>query len=87
MGQLIGDRLNIEAIKPRRINLLLIESGLQTATHKVNSKGKKHIVYELTEMGKKYGHYETTTAKSGNGKTVCQIRWFIETVDFLAYYV
>ncbi len=72
-------------IKPRKINLLLIKHGLQKAVQKISKKsGKKRTVYDITELGKQYGHMEVTTARYSDGSFVAFPRWFMSVVDFLA---
>lgn len=72
-------------IKARKINLLLIKHGLQKAVQKISKKsGKKRTVYDITELGKQYGHMEVTTARYSDGSFVAFPRWFMSVVDFLA---
>lgn len=84
IGQLLGERLKMEAISPRQINRMLIELGFQTSIQKTSkTSGKKKIIYDLTELGEKYGHRELTTARNSDGKIVTQIRWLESIVDVL----
>jgi len=73
----IAKRLNI---KPRQVNPLLIEKGLQTA----HRDHKDRLYYELTEMGKKHGIYIDTGKKhKTDGSPIRQIKWYNSIIEIL----
>lgn len=84
VGELLGEKLGADAIKPRKVNLMLIEHGLQISTRKISAKsGKSKLVYELTKLGHDHGHIETTSAKHSDGTVVSHPRWFLSVIDYL----
>ena len=68
LGQRVGEKLGQDTISARKINRFLIECGLQIPIEKISKKsGRKKIVYDLTDLGREYGHIELTTAKHSDG--------------------
>ncbi len=88
VGQRVGEKLGKDALSARKINLLLIECGLQIPIEKISKKsGRKKKVYDLTDLGRQHGHLELTTAKHSDGAAVTQVRWFESVVEILSEYL
>ncbi len=88
LGQRVGEKLGTDTISARKINRFLIECGLQIPIEKISKKsGRKKIVYDLTDLGRQYGHIELTSAKHSDGTVVTQVRWFESVVDILTEYL
>ena len=88
VGQRVGEKLAQDALSARKINLLLIECGLQIPIEKIGKKsGRKKTVYELTDLGRQHGHLELTSARHSDGAAVTQVRWFESVVEILTEYL
>ena len=88
VGQRVGEKLGKDALSARKINLLLIECGLQIPIEKISKKsGRKKKVYDLTDLGRQHGHLELTSAKHSDGTVVTQVRWFESVVEILTEYL
>jgi hypothetical protein len=74
----LAERLDSK-LNARKVNLLLIETGLQTS----DRDHKNRIYYELTDKGHEYGVYLDTNKKHSDGTPVRQIKWYASVVDVL----
>jgi len=72
----MGKRLGI---KPRAVNLKLIEAGLQTS----HRDAKDRIYYQVTEKGKPYAKLLDTGKQRSDGTSVGQIKWYESAVQLL----
>lgn len=85
LGEILAERQGLDKpISARKINQMLIDAGLQTATSRIGRSGKKKIDYHLTEMAKQQGlgQVQTTTKKS-DGSMAFQVRWFHKVLNLL----
>lgn len=85
LGKKLAERLGLpEDISNRKINSALESVGLQVAEHTTNSKGKKTLIWHLTERGEVYGRLFLQSAQN-NSKTVPSIRWVIDVLDEIVH--
>lgn len=85
LGVMLAEKQGLDKpISARKINQMLIDVGLQTATSRIGKSGKKKIEYHLTETAKQQGlgQFQTTTKKS-DGSMVFQVRWFRKVLHYL----
>jgi hypothetical protein len=66
-------------IGTRKINPILIDTGLQTS----HRDHKDRLYYELTDKGLEYGLYLDTNKKHSDGTPIRQIKWYHTVVDVL----
>ena len=86
LGEEIYSILDLE--KPpsaRKVNEILMSAGFQKKQESYDSKGKKKVVWELTELGERYGKLLMDTAK-GHAKTVHCVRWSSKVIPLIQEY-
>ena len=85
LGVILAEKQGLDKpISARKINQMLIDAGLQTATSRIGRSGKRKIDYHLTETSKQQGlgQVQTTTKKS-DGSMAFQVRWFTKVFQHL----
>jgi hypothetical protein len=78
LAELYTQKTGVE-MSARKMNLLLMEKGLQTK----NDKGSSPL-WLPTEKGKEYSQIVLDTAK-GHHKTVQSLQWFPSVIDLLSF--
>lgn len=85
LGKKLAERLGLKyPISNRKINSALESVGFQVAEHTTNSKGKKSLIWHLTERGEVYGRLFLQSAQN-NSKTIPSIRWVIDVLDEIVH--
>lgn len=67
----LGEKIGLSA---RKINKMLIDKGFQVKNDE--AKSRREPDYLLTDTGKEFGKYVTSTGKSGDNTLYQQLRWY-----------
>lgn len=67
----LGEKIGVSA---RKINKMLIEKGFQVKND--SAKSRREPDYLLTDAGKEFGKYLTSTGKDGDNTLYQQLRWY-----------
>lgn len=67
----LGEKIGVSA---RKINKMLIEKGFQVKND--SSKSRREPDYLLTDTGKEFGKYLTSSGKNGDNTLYQQLRWY-----------
>lgn len=67
----LGEKIGVSA---RKINKMLIEKGFQVKND--SAKSRREPDYLLTDAGKEFGKYLTSSGKNGDNTLYLQLRWY-----------
>ncbi|OAD22122.1 hypothetical protein THIOM_002090 [Candidatus Thiomargarita nelsonii] len=66
-------------MKPRKVNPLLVEMGLQT----MHRDHKNRLYYEITDEGHDYAIYLDSGKRHSDGTPVRQVKWYAKVIELM----